>query len=80
MVLGVLEYLDDRLPLSVVGVVENQHPMSVQSTSSDLRGPALLARWGFLHPWVLEDPIIPGVGADVPSSSVILPVLEHLGD
>lgn len=80
MVLDVLEYLGDRLPLSVVGVMENQCPMSVQSTSSDLSGPALLARWGFLHPWVPEDPIIPGVGPDVPSVSVILCVLEHVGD
>jgi len=37
-----------------------------------------LAGWGFLHPWILRDPVITCVGADVVAfSSVILAVLEH---
>lgn len=39
-----------------------------------------LTGWGFLHPWILRDPVTQGVEADVVSSSlVVLHVLEHLG-
>lgn len=39
-----------------------------------------LAVQDFLHPWVLGNPVTPGVGPDVVSCSpVMLGILQHLG-
>jgi hypothetical protein len=53
--------------------------MSAPGAVSDQKELVTLAVWGFLHHWILEDPVTLRVGADVVVSSGILGISEHLG-
>lgn len=57
----------------------SQSPRSVQGTGSDQKKPVPQARQGFLHLWVLGDPVTWGFVADVVASPVMLGISEHLG-